>query len=219
MNSRIHVFLIAGNRLLREALTRVLRKRDDIVVAGSTDNPQQALEQVRASRCEVLLWEASGSDGDSMEFVSSVRAAMPKTRIVIIGMHGEEEFFLRAVRLGVAGFVLRDASAQDVVAAVRTVAEDEVFCPPPLCRYLFRYVAHPRSELPSVRLRIQLGLTRREQQLVPLIARGCTNKEIASQLHLSEQTVKNHIHRMLHKVGAGDRLTIVEMCRGQGLSI
>ncbi len=88
-----------------------------------------------------------------------------------------------------------------------------------LCRFLFQHVLRQVTEVPSARARSQTGLTRREQQLVPLIARGLTNKEIASHFNLSEQTVKNHIHHILHKVGAEDRLSVPEVCRMQGLEI
>jgi DNA-binding NarL/FixJ family response regulator len=73
--------------------------------------------------------------------------------------------------------------------------------------------------LPNQRVRDQIGLTRREQQLLPLIARGLTNKEIASNLNLSEQTVKNHIHHILSKVGAEDRLGVMEVCRTHGVEV
>ncbi len=83
----------------------------------------------------------------------------------------------------------------------------------------FKYVARQGTEIPSARIKFQLGLTRREQQLIPFIAQGLTNKKIATRLNLSEQTVKNHVHRMLQKMGASDRLTVVELCRIQALSI
>ena len=101
----------------------------------------------------------------------------------------------------------------DVVAAIRAVIQDEAVCPPRLCLSLFKYVAGMRTNLPNVRVKVQLGLTRRQQQLVPLVAQGLTNKEIALQLNLSEQTIKNHIHRMLQRLGVEDRLSAVEIVR------
>jgi DNA-binding NarL/FixJ family response regulator len=90
------------------------------------------------------------------------------------------------------------------------------FCPGSLCSVLFRYFEREATTLPSAAMRQRLGLTRREQQLLPLIARGLTNKEIASHFCLSEQTVKNHLYRMKHKVGADNRLGIVQTCHTQG---
>jgi DNA-binding NarL/FixJ family response regulator len=82
---------------------------------------------------------------------------------------------------------------------------------------LFQTVARQWTSVPSSRIKLELGLTRRQQQLVPLIAQGLTNKEIASHLNLSEQTVKNHIHRMLRRVGASDRLQVIDLTRYRGV--
>jgi len=113
--------------------------------------------------------------------------------------------------------VLKDASAMEVAAAVRSVANQEAVCPPSLCLALFERVANQNTHAASFVIRHNLGLTRREKQLVQMISHGLTNKEIASQLNLSEQTVKNHVHRMLRKVGATDRLGAVELCRMPGV--
>jgi DNA-binding NarL/FixJ family response regulator len=104
----------------------------------------------------------------------------------------------------------------EVAAAVRSVANGEGVCPPVLCLALFEELAKQKAQPTNFFVRHGLGLTRREQQLVHMISDGLTNKEIAGQLGLSEQTVKNHIHRMLRKLGASDRLSAVELCRLPG---
>jgi DNA-binding NarL/FixJ family response regulator len=141
-----------------------------------------------------------------------MRDLNPNAQVLVIGMDADECAFLRAVRAGVSGYLLNDASAADVIAAVRAVARGEAVCPSQLCKALFDSFAGVRKFTPSVR-NMGLRLTRRQQELLPMIARGLTNKEIASHLNLSEQTAKNHIHRMLRKVGAKDRLQVIEVCR------
>jgi DNA-binding NarL/FixJ family response regulator len=153
-----------------------------------------------------------------VRLIRALLRAVPAIKVIMIGMEPDEATFLGVVREGAVGYVLKDASALEVAAAVRAVANGEAACPPRLSMALFRCLAQPRQAGPSLHLKKRLGLTRREQQLVELISQGLTNKEIALQLNLSEQTVKNHIHRMLHKLGANDRLTIVEMCRTERLS-
>ncbi len=219
MDSKVSVFLLAGNRLLREALTRVLRKRADMAVIGAAPYSPQALAEVTESGCQVLLLDSLTSALPDTDFVHEAIRAVPGLKVILIGMDEDKATFLRAVRAGAVGYVLKDASALDVAAAVRNAAQDEAVCPPRLCRSLFHYLAEEATGMPDIRIKVQLGLTRRQQQLVPLIAQGLTNKEIATQLNLSEQTVKNHIHRMLQRVGADDRLTIVRMVRLQGLLI
>jgi len=120
---------------------------------------------------------------------------------------------LECIRAGAVGYLLKDASATDVVAGVRAVSRGEAVYPHQLSIHLFRAVSQRCTPLSSVRVRLDLGLTRRQQQILPLIAQGLTNKEIASHFHLSEQTVKNHVHRMLRRVGVNDRLAMVDLAR------
>ncbi len=213
MGTPTDIFLLAQNRLLLEALTRILCKRDEFEVVHAASYTSETLKTITGSSCEVLVIDSSVTEIYGFQLIQDAVDAMPRLKVLMIGMDEDEAVFLRAVTSGAAGFVLKDASAMDVVAAIRAITRDEAACPPRLCLSLFRYVAGTRTSLPNVRVRSQLGLTRRQQQLVPLLAQGLTNKEIASQLHLSEQTVKNHVHRMLQRVGADDRLSVVEMVK------
>jgi DNA-binding NarL/FixJ family response regulator len=126
---------------------------------------------------------------------------------------------MAAVRSGVMGYLLKDASASDLVAAVRAVFRGEAVCPPQLCSSLFRFVAHIVEEMPAKRLAPRPDLTIRQQQLMALVAKGLTNKEIASRLNLSEFTVRNHIHRILKQVDAESRSEAVQTIRAHGYSI
>ena len=213
------VFLLAQNRLLREALARILGKKSDIAVVGSCVFSANALDEVAKASPDVLVMDSFGVETAELGFLHEIKSLLPGLKVVLIGMEPNEQTFLQAVREGVLGYVLEDASAIEVVNTVRAVANDEAVCPPRLCASLFRYVAQQRNNVPNFRVRLNLGLTNREQQLVLLIGRGLTNKEIASQLQLAEQTVRNHVHRMLRKVGARDRFAVVELCRMQGLPI
>jgi len=214
VSPRPRVFFLSGNRLLREALTRILGKRSDIQVAGAAAYCPQALQQIAESGCEILLLDSIAMS--NLQFIREVIRSLPSTRVILVGMEDDEAAFLRAVQAGVTGYVLKDASAMDVVAAVWAVAQDEAVCPPRLSRALFRYAFQESTALPNMHVKVHLGLTRRQQQLVPFIAQGLTNKEIATHLNLSEQTIKNHIHRMIQRVGAEDRLAVVELVREQG---
>jgi DNA-binding NarL/FixJ family response regulator len=137
------------------------------------------------------------------------------TKCILIAMADEPKHFLKAIRHGAVGYVLQDASAADVVNAIRAVGRGEAICPPQYTRVLFDYVAVRTSDFSRSRARSSTGLTSREQQLIPLIERGLTNKQIAANLNLSEQTVKNHVHRILGKLGVTDRLAVSEACQAQ----
>jgi two-component system, NarL family, response regulator DevR len=214
--SGLGVFLLAESRLLRDLFARVLARKGDIRVVGVGAPPLQNLSEVIAANPDVILCDSLTTVVSPDELLLEVRRNLPTVSIVMFGMDTDQEKFLAAVHYGVTGYVLKDASAADVACAIRAVANGESVCPPTLCRALFNHVASSRAWNPGAQVRQNLGLTRREQQLVQLVSEGFTNKEIATQLNLSEQTVKNHVRRMLRKVGATDRLQAIERCRELG---
>jgi len=207
----VAVFLLAENRLLREALIRLLSKKDDIRIVGSGSNSSQALQQILAAAPKVIVLDSVSKALSHDGIIRQLRQARPETKVVMIGMEADEGVFLRMVREGVLGYVLTDASAAEVWRAIRCVAAGEAVCPPSLSVSLFQFVANSQSTLPGLRLQKTQDFSPRQQQLAQLIRQGFSNKELAAQLNLSEQTVKNHVHRMLRKVGAADRATMAEM--------
>ncbi len=228
------VFLLAENRLLREALLRVLSKKDDIHVVGAGSYGPGMFEQIVSTRANIIVLDSVApllAEHDSAEhglaehglaehgLVRELHRLNPAIRVVMVGMEADETVFLRVVQAGAVGYVLKDASAAEVARTIRAVAAGEAVCPAALSVALFQWVERHKPAIPSLHLKTSLGLSRREQQLVGLIQQGLTNKEMASRLNLSEQTVKNHVHRMLRKVGAPDRLAIVEVCRNEGLNL
>jgi len=212
---RIVTFLLAENCLLREALVRVLRKRDDIFVAGAVPFSSSALDKVAAANPDVVLFDSPNIALTGPRMVHRMRQAGANRRVVMVGMEEDEATFLRAVGEGVVGYVLKDAPAVEIVRVIRAVAAGEAICPPRFSLSLFQCAARDVSFTFKPPQTTRFGLTRREQQLVGLIRLGLSNKEIGSRLSLSEQTVKNHIHRILRKVGASDRLEIVERCQSE----
>ena len=213
------VFVAAGNRLLREALSRMLAKGGDIEVAGMNTAEPFRIEDLLVEEADILLLASHGSLNEDLTAIREVRACAPNVQILLIGMAGEETEFMQCVRAGVHGYLPKDASAEDVVEGVRAVQAGKAVCPGVLCALLFHYFEREATSFPSASVHQRMGLTRREQQLIPLIAEGLTNKEIANRFCLSEQTVKNHLYRMKHKVGAEDRLSIVQVCRTQGFMV
>jgi DNA-binding NarL/FixJ family response regulator len=213
------VFLLAENRLLREALLRILSKKDDIRVVGAGSYRPDIFEQIVSTRANVVVLDSVSQVLAERGAVRELHELNPAIRVVMVGMEADEAVFLRVVQAGALGYVLKDASAAEVARTIRAVAAGEAVCPAALSVALFQWVERNKAVIPNLHLKTSLGLSRREQQLVGLIQQGLTNKEMASQLNLSEQTVKNHVHRMLRKVGAPDRLSIVEVCRNEGLPV
>jgi two-component system response regulator DevR len=210
---KLQVYLLAENRLFREALTRILNKQIDIRIDGAAAFNVALLEPIAEMKPDILLCDASALRGPEQSFLPQLRKMVPGLKTLMIGMDADPELFLHAVCQGALGYVLKDASASEVATAVRAVINNEAFCPRVLLRTLFEAAAQRRVATPTARVKRELGLSRREQQLIEMISEGLTNKEIAGRLNLSEQTVKNHVHRMLRKVGVSDRLMIVERWR------
>jgi len=204
--SNIRVCLVVQNRLLRETMARLFQKKPGIIVvvaqssaAGSTNHGED--------RCDVLLMDSLKAGGAKEgEEPQMSRGEAPKA--IFFGMEDDPECFLYAIRNGARGYLLKDASSEEIVSAVRRVALGEAFCPPKLCGLLFEHVA--REQKP-VRERVEKArakrssLTYRQRQLMELVAQGMTNKEIAGKLNLSEFTVKNHVARVMRQLNADSR--------------
>src|SRR5216684_1591660 len=216
--SSILVFLMMENRLLREALVRLFRKRSDLVVVGH-DSPGGANAcQVLKTLFDVLVIDSFQTTWPAAKIARETAGKAP-LKAILIGMEPDEVQFIAAVRSGVMGYLLKDASASDLLAAVRAVYRGEAVCPPQLCPALFRFVVHVVEEAPVKRSASRPDLTLRQQQLMVLVAKGLTNKEIALRLNLSEFTVRNHIHRILKQVDAASRSEAVQTIRAYGYEV
>jgi DNA-binding NarL/FixJ family response regulator len=153
-------------------------------------------------------------------------------------MDDSEAAFLQAVRAGASGYLLKNASASEVLTAIRAVSQGQAVCPPTLCAALFKIAARPQSPVPAMDVSLtsvpafrlpvicvpmtgvpmnlhsmNLHSTPRQPELVSLIAQGLTNHEIAARLNLAAQTIENHVHRISGKVGTDERAKVVEITR------
>jgi DNA-binding NarL/FixJ family response regulator len=207
----IDLIILAENRLVREALARYLKRDNEIHVIATGSLAADSLKLVSDLKPHVLILDPTGLVSLCAQMVVEAIRAVPNLKVVLIGMEADAVTFLRLVRAGIVGYLLRDASAGEVAKAVRSVYEGEAICPPQLCLVLFEWLTHQEIPASNLNGKLQVGLTRREIQILRIVSCGCTNKEIATQLNLSEQTVKNHVHRVLQKTGAPNRLKALEV--------
>lgn len=209
------VYLVAQNRLLRETLVRLFQKRPGICVVGEGRYTDCTIQKMADASCDLVLLD-SLSNSEPISLVEELREHAPQIKILLFGMDEDAESFLRAVRLGIRGYLLKDASSAEVISAVQGIVRGESICPPKLCAVLFEYVSKDlRRKLsePGAQVPTGLGLTYRQRELMTLVAEGLTNKEIATNLHLSEFTVRNHISRIMKQVDADTRYEAVEAIR------
>ena len=202
----IRVCLMVQNRLLRETMTRLFQKKSGIMVVAN-EFSAESLRESDEIHCDILLMDSLKAEcAKDLEEPQASHGEAPKA--VFFGMDDDPEGFLYAIRNGARGYLLKDASSEEIVSAVRRVAQGEAVCPPRLCGLLFEHVAREKKPLRERVERgrgMKLGLTYRQRQLMELVAQGMTNKEIAGKLNLSEFTVKNHIARVMRQLKADSR--------------
>lgn len=216
--SSIVVRLLVHNRLLREALVRLLQKRAGFCVEDSERYSELGPASTASGSYDVLLADSLSSVRSSVHREELVPERC-KGKLLFFGMDDDAGAFLDAVRLGAAGYVLNDASSEDILEAIRSVARGNAVCPPKLCMHLFQHVysEQERPVLTDEHAGLARDLTLRQRQLMGLVAMGMTNKEIAARLSLSEFTVKNHIRRVMKQVDAESRHQAVDVMRAGGV--
>jgi len=210
-DTSIRLFLLSEHRVLREALTRILRRQPGMNVSSAGT---YELEVIVESDCDILLVDRLTVRNAGTDFVSAVTRAIPHAKVIFFGMEDDFEVFLDAIKSGAAGYLLQNASTAETLVAIKMAARGGAICPPHLCLELFHFVAKldlQATAPPNRRLCTRLGLTLRQQQLITLLSQGLTNKEIASGLHLSEFTVKNHVRRIMRQLNAGSRREAVQV--------
>jgi DNA-binding NarL/FixJ family response regulator len=214
----VKVYLLAENRLLRDTLGKVLRKRSDIDVVGVGRRSDNIKEDIIAAHCEVLLTDCFDVSGGSA-LLHELQETNSGIKLLLFGMSEDSNLFLKAVYLGISAYLLKEASATEIVSAVRATVRGQATCPPSLCMALFQHLGKNRSgkiDSSEWNTANRRALTARQLQLIRLVANGLTNKEIAASLHLSEFTVKNHLKRIMRHVEADDRHQAVALVRASG---
>jgi DNA-binding NarL/FixJ family response regulator len=208
------VVVVAAIRLYREGLAEVLGRTGRLRVTGSAAGATQALGLLRHARPDVVLLDTSPPD--AIDQARMLAAAAPATPIVAIGLAERENEVIAFAEAGACGYVTRDGSLADLVAAAESVAHGEAICSPRMAASLLRRIRLMAMERPAAAG--EPRLTAREIQIMGLIDRGLSNKEIARELCITVATVKNHVHNILEKLGVSRRGEAAARLRGLGLT-
>jgi two-component system nitrate/nitrite response regulator NarL len=197
----VRVLVASDVRLYRDGLVWSISATARIHVDGSADSGPAALARLEGSRVNVLLVDMS-MEG-ALKLIHAVRVSYPEVHIVAYTVGMDDQSVLQCIEAGAAGYVSRDASVDDLVGTVESVARGEARCTPRLAASLFRRVAAlAGSEQADTE---PAGLTQRELQIVQLLDRGLSNREIASELGIGVATAKNHVHHILEKLRVSRR--------------
>jgi two-component system NarL family response regulator len=168
-------------------------------------------KEIAATRCDLLVVDPSAADNNihnTMALLRKISDFAPRMRVIVLGMNEDPGCFLEAVRAGVLGYILKGTSITGIISAVRSVMRGEAVCPPRLCGTLSRHLSQRHSKVSAISQleAYSKRLSHPQRELLALVGRGLTNKEIAARLNLSEQAVRNHVHRVLRQVQADEQL-------------
>jgi DNA-binding NarL/FixJ family response regulator len=196
VSARIRVLLIEDNRLMRDGLTRLLASFGDIDVVAAVEGANAGLQQVRDAKPHVALVDAALANNDSHTFLANLKSTAPLVKTIIMDFVPARQDVTQFIEAGVKGFIMKDATAEDVVKAIRTVDGGAELPLPAVPR-----AAPGESSAPTGTPAVGgVRLTKREQEIKELIAAGLGNKEIAQRLNIATNTVKSHVHNMLGKL-------------------
>ncbi|MFF4582689.1 response regulator [Streptomyces sp. NPDC001389] len=201
----IRLFLLDDHEVVRRGLRDLLEAEADITVVGEANTAEQALARGPALRPDVAVLDVRLPDGDGITVCRELRSRMPDLACLMLTSFDDEEALLDAIMAGAAGYVLKQIKGADLVSAVRTVSTGQSMLDPATTARLMHSLRDPEAARGPEDTRLAT-LSERERAVLELIGDGLTNRQIAKELYLSEKTVKNHISRLLGKLGVERRV-------------
>lgn len=220
----IRLVIVSDIRLYREGLEDIINRKNEVSVVGTACDIEHAVQAIHAATPDVVLIDMSMLA--SCEVISHITSTYPSTRIIALAVTEDEDSVLACAKAGVAGYVSREASIEQLINTVCAAVEGELHCPRRIASILFHKLQSlPKvTEAPSDTTSLQPDyskialLTQREKQIAALLSDGFSNKRIAHHLMIEVSTVKNHVHNILSKVGVHSRLQAVQLLQHQTFS-
>lgn len=213
----IRVLLADDQALVRSGLRMLIDSADDMETVGEADNGRDAVAMVRTRRVDVVLMDIRMPVMDGTEATRQITALGGETKVLVLTTFDLDEYVFAAIRGGASGFLLKDAHPDELLGAIRAVADgDAVVAPSATRRLLDRFAPLLPSTTAGPDQRLDV-LTDREREVLQEVARGANNAEISERLYMAEGTVKTHIGRLLSKLGARDRVGLVLIAHECGL--
>ena len=199
----IRVIIADDHQILREGLKQLRLAAGDLDVVGEAADGNEVLQRVRTLGCDVLLLDMSMPGRSGVELIRQVKSEKPKLRILVLSMHEEHQYAVRAIRAGASGYLTKESAAAQLVAALRKVAGGGAFISAEVAERLAQE-AMPHADGP-----LHAALSDREYQVFRLLVNGRSVSEIAVQLHLSAKTVSTHKARLMEKLGVDNNADLV----------
>lgn len=214
----MRVVIVDDQQLMRTGFEMILDAESDIDVIGNAADGREGLELVRRMRPDVALMDVRMPEMDGLEATRLITADPDlTTRVLVLTTFDLDEYVYAAVRAGASGFLLKDSPADELLRAIRLIAEGEALLAPSVTRTLIEEFARHQPDEPVVTPATVDSLTERETEVWSHMARGLSNQEIAEALYLGETTIKTHVSRVLMKLGVRDRVQAVVAAYESGM--
>lgn len=205
---KIRLLLIEDNRLLRNGILTILQPHRDIVVIAASGDGKKTLEKVRLLKPNVVLLDLGLRSQNSLLVVENVKKDFPQAKIIVMDLAPVQADILQYVKAGANGFILKDASLNDLLITIRSVAEGSTVLPALLVDSLFSQIVDHAIKEDKTSLKVSVQMTKREREVIGLLSDGLSNKEIGQKIRVSTYTVKSHIHNIMEKLALHTRLEI-----------
>ena len=211
----ITVVLVDDDHLVRSGVRMILESTDDIVVSGEAADGRAGIAVITRERPDIALVDIRMPQMDGIEATEIISRQVPATRVVILTTFERDEYVFDALRAGASGFLLKRTPPEDLIDAVRVVAAGESLLSPSVTRRLIQaFVQTPTAPRPSAELD---RLTVREREVLVALASGASNAELATRLFVSEETIRTHVKRVLHKLALRDRAQAIVFAYESGV--
>ncbi len=208
----INVLIADDHAMVREGLSTALQTSASVRVVGMAGNGREAIDKVKALKPNVVLMDIRMPNMDGLKACRLIKKSSPETQVIMLTVHDDETHVLDAITAGASGYILKSLSVNDLLKAIKLAAEGKAMLHPNATKQLmieFRKLAGSDGG--------GFSLSERELQVLQLLAYGHTNKEIASELTISQQTVKSHVIHIFQKLGACDRTEAVAIALRRGI--
>jgi DNA-binding NarL/FixJ family response regulator len=212
----IRVLIVDDHVMLRDGISTILQKEPDFEVVAEAGSVAEAVEKVKAAKPDLVLMDYGLPDGTGLDATREILAANAETNIVLLTVHEEDDLLFAAIRSGAKGYLLKNISAQTMLARLRGLSKGEPAMEPTETRRILS--AFARTAAPTQPdQEAKIALTDRELEVLQLIVRGFSNPEIGAKFHISVHTVKNHVHHILDKLQVRNRHEAADEAIKRGL--
>jgi two-component system NarL family response regulator len=207
------ILIIEDNRVLRDGITAVINGQLDMRVVATIGNGNNVLLKASQTKPHVILMDVGLKSFKESSVVESIRKKMPEAKVIGMGFIPSQSDIVEFVEAGASGFILKDATVKEFIGTIRSVAQGVKILPPSLTGSLFSHVLELALKKRKGKITNAVRMTKREREIIVLIADGLSNKEIAQQLNIATHTVKSHVHNIMEKLALHTRLQIAKYTR------